>query len=50
VPSIQQSALKQFSNSLLNKKKKSGGFESMNLIPSVYRAVKAKGYQVPTPI
>jgi ATP-dependent RNA helicase DDX54/DBP10 len=32
------------------KKKKSGGFQSMNLIPSIYKAVMAKGYNVPTPI
>lgn len=33
-----------------NKKKKSGGFQSMNLIYPVYRAVQAKGFNVPTPI
>lgn len=32
------------------KKKKSGGFQSMNLIYPVYKAVIAKGYNVPTPI
>ncbi|KAK9748871.1 hypothetical protein RND81_02G086700 [Saponaria officinalis] len=32
------------------KKSKSGGFESLNLIPNVFRAIKRKGYQVPTPI
>ena len=32
------------------KKKKSGGFESLNLIPNLYRAIKNKGYNVPTPI
>jgi ATP-dependent RNA helicase DDX54/DBP10 len=30
--------------------KKSGGFESMGLIPPVYHAIKKKGYSVPTPI
>lgn len=33
-----------------HKTKKSGGFESMNLIYPVYRAVKSKGFNVPTPI
>jgi ATP-dependent RNA helicase DDX54/DBP10 len=39
-------------NSLVDtkKKKKSGGFQSMNLISSVYRAIAAKGFNVPTPI
>lgn len=32
------------------KKAKSGGFESLGLCPEVYRAVKRKGYRVPTPI
>jgi len=32
------------------KKKKSGGFQSMNLIPQVYKAILAKGFNVPTPI
>ncbi|KAK9748870.1 hypothetical protein RND81_02G086600 [Saponaria officinalis] len=32
------------------KKAKSGGFESLNLCPNVFRAIKRKGYQVPTPI
>ncbi|CAM6101614.1 unnamed protein product [Calypogeia fissa] len=32
------------------KKPKSGGFESLALSLPVYRAVKKKGYQVPTPI
>ncbi|KAF3964576.1 hypothetical protein ACB098_12G112100 [Castanea mollissima] len=32
------------------KKAKSGGFESLNLSPDVYRAIKRKGYKVPTPI
>jgi ATP-dependent RNA helicase DDX54/DBP10 len=32
------------------KKSKSGGFESMNLFPPVFRAVRGKGYRVPTPI
>jgi hypothetical protein len=32
------------------KKSKSGGFESMNLFPPVFRAVRGKGYRVrPTP-
>lgn len=34
----------------ITKVKKSGGFESMGLIPELYRAIKAKGYNVPTPI
>ncbi|KAL5736527.1 hypothetical protein ACOSQ2_031315 [Xanthoceras sorbifolium] len=34
----------------LQKKSKSGGFESLNLIPNVFRGVKRKGYKVPTPI
>ncbi|CAI7850124.1 unnamed protein product [Closterium sp. NIES-53] len=32
------------------KKSKSFGFESMGLSAAVYRAVRRKGYQVPTPI
>ncbi|KAL2892263.1 putative DEAD-box ATP-dependent RNA helicase 29 [Bienertia sinuspersici] len=32
------------------KKSKSGGFESLNLSYNVYRAIKRKGYRVPTPI
>ena len=32
------------------KKSKSGGFESLKLSPNVYRGIKRKGYQVPTPI
>ncbi|XP_039023255.1 putative DEAD-box ATP-dependent RNA helicase 29 [Hibiscus syriacus] len=32
------------------KKAKSGGFESLNLSPNVYRGIKRKGYGVPTPI
>ncbi|KAF5725972.1 putative DEAD-box ATP-dependent RNA helicase 29 isoform X2 [Tripterygium wilfordii] len=34
----------------LKKKAKSGGFESLNLSPNVYRGIKRKGYKVPTPI
>ena len=30
--------------------KKSGGFEKMELPPEVFRAIKAKGYNLPTPI
>jgi hypothetical protein len=37
-------------NNNLKKKKKSGGFESFNLIYPVYKAIKAKGFNVPTPI
>ncbi len=32
------------------KRKKGGGFESMNLIYPVYKAVKAQKYNLPTPI
>lgn len=32
------------------KKKKSGGFESMNLKPPIFKAIKAKGFNLPTPI
>ena len=32
------------------KMKKSGGFQSMNLIYPVYKAIMAKGFNVPTPI
>lgn len=32
------------------KKSKSGGFESLNLSANVFRAIKRKGYKVPTPI
>ncbi|KAK6939968.1 DEAD/DEAH box helicase domain [Dillenia turbinata] len=32
------------------KKAKSGGFESLGLCPNVFRAIKRKGYRVPTPI
>lgn len=31
-------------------KKKSGGFESMNLKPVIFKAIKNKGYNLPTPI
>ena len=31
-------------------KSKGGGFESMDLLPDVFRAVKRKGYRIPTPI
>jgi len=31
-------------------KKKSGGFQSMNLKTSVFRAIKTKGFNLPTPI
>lgn len=34
----------------MKKKAKSGGFESLNLSPNVYRGIKRKGYRVPTPI
>lgn len=33
-----------------NNAKKSCGFETMNLCPNVFRGIKRKGYQVPTPI
>eukprot|EP00249_Psilotum_nudum_P019645 c27355_g1_i1 orf=293-2674(-) len=32
------------------RKTKSGGFESLGLSPAIFRAIKRKGYQVPTPI
>lgn len=32
------------------KKPKSGGFESLELLPEIYRALKLKGYQLPTPV
>ncbi|RWR92797.1 putative DEAD-box ATP-dependent RNA helicase 29 [Cinnamomum micranthum f. kanehirae] len=32
------------------KKNKSGGFESLDLLPTVFRGIKRKGYRVPTPI
>lgn len=32
------------------KKKKSGGFESMNLKAPIFKAIKAKGFNLPTPI
>ena len=32
------------------KKKKSGGFQSMNLTYPVYKAILSKGFNVPTPI
>ena len=31
-------------------KSKSGGFEGMDLLPEVFRAIKRKGYRIPTPI
>ncbi|XP_018851376.2 putative DEAD-box ATP-dependent RNA helicase 29 isoform X1 [Juglans regia] len=34
----------------LKKKAKSGGFESLGLSSNVFRAIKRKGYKVPTPI
>lgn len=33
-----------------SKKKKGGGFESMNLIYPVYKAIKNRGFNMPTPI
>lgn len=33
-----------------SKKKKSGGFQSMNLAYPIYKAVIGKGFNVPTPI
>ncbi|MED6198651.1 putative DEAD-box ATP-dependent RNA helicase 29 [Stylosanthes scabra] len=35
---------------LKKKSKSSGGFESLNLNPNVFKAIKRKGYKVPTPI
>ncbi len=32
------------------KKKKTGGFQSMNLIPPVFKAIMGKGFNVPTPV
>ena len=32
------------------RKKKGGGFQSMNLSPAMFRAVMSKGYNLPTPI
>lgn len=37
-------------NSKKKKSKKSGGFQSMGLIPTVFRGVMNKGYKVPTKI
>ena len=34
----------------MTKKPKTGGFESMDLLPELYRAIKFKGYQLPTPV
>jgi superfamily II DNA/RNA helicase len=36
----------------IKKKKKSGGgaFEAFNLSPFLYKAIKQKGYNLPTPI
>jgi hypothetical protein len=34
----------------MTKKPKTGGFESMDLLPELYRAIKLKGYQLPTPV
>ena len=31
-------------------KSKGGGFESMDILPEVFRAIKRKGYRIPTPI
>jgi superfamily II DNA/RNA helicase len=36
--------------SLTSKKLKSGGFESLGLSKPIYKAIKGKGYRVPTPI
>ena len=33
-----------------DKKTKSGGFQSYNLSPEVYKAIVQKGYSLPTPI
>lgn len=35
---------------MMTKKPKTGGFESMDLLPELYRAIKSKGYQLPTPV
>ena len=35
---------------MTDKKKKGGGFECMNLIYPVYKAIKSRGFNVPTPI
>jgi len=35
---------------LQKKKMKSGGFESMELPPDIFRAIKRKGFRLPTPI
>ena len=43
-------SLDRLSPQLKSAKKKSGGFQSMNLKPSIFRAIKAKGYNLPTPI
>jgi ATP-dependent RNA helicase DDX54/DBP10 len=32
------------------KRKKTGGFQSMNLIPPVFKAIMGKGFNVPTPV
>jgi ATP-dependent RNA helicase DDX54/DBP10 len=41
-----------FHDTSLSKKKKakSGGFQSMNLNPRLYKAISSKGFNVPTPI
>ena len=36
--------------SQLKTKKKGGGFQSMNLIPTLFKAIMGKGFNVPTPI
>jgi len=36
--------------SISSKKKKSGGFQSMNLAYPIYKAILSKGFNVPTPI
>lgn len=44
------SATQQKLKKQLEKKKKSGGFETLGLSLPVFRAVKRKGYRIPTPI
>ncbi|GLJ07995.1 hypothetical protein SUGI_0079180 [Cryptomeria japonica] len=51
VKDIQVSSVTQLKFQEKQKKKaKSGGFESLGLSPPIFRAVKRKGYRVPTPI
>ena len=42
--------LRKNTDAIKPKKKKSGGFQSLNLNPAIFKAIMGKGFNVPTPI